>query len=183
MNNQKTLPSTRVSGEDLPTFENILTRSTSLQEHLLWQLNMSTLTDDEKKLGIEIIGNLNDDGYLAADLAELACNTSIQFEDAEEILKIMQNFDPVGVAARSVKECLMVQARFMKPRDELVEAVIEHHLGDLEKRNYHVICKALDADIPAIVGCTQIISSSSPSPVASSLNPTIPSTLPRTSTS
>jgi RNA polymerase sigma-54 factor len=164
VNNQKTLPSTRVSGEDLPTFENMLTRSTSLQEHLLWQLNMSNFTDEEKKLGLEIIGNLNDDGYLAADLTELARNTSIQMEDAEEILKMMQNFDPVGVAARSVQECLMVQAKFMKPRDELVESIIEHHLGDLEKRNYQAICKALDADIPDIVGCTQIIQQFEPKP-------------------
>lgn len=163
-NSQPQLPSTRISAEDLPSFENVLTRSIRLDEHLLWQLSMSELAEYEKKLGVAIIGNLNDDGYLMSPLEDLCKEYDIDLEDGEEILKIIQKFDPVGVASRTVKECLMNQAQIINPRNELVDTLIEHHLGDLEKKNYQQICKALDIDMAQLVAATKIIQQLEPKP-------------------
>lgn len=163
-NSQFNAPSSKIAPDDLPSFENILTKSTSLEEHLLWQLKMSNLTEVEEKLGEFIIGNLDEDGYLQASLEDLANEVSIDIEDAGEILKMIQHFDPIGVASRTLQECLLVQARFMKPRNEMVEAIIQNHLPDLEKRNLTNICKALQTDQDKVLECTKIIREFEPKP-------------------
>ena len=157
-------PSVKDMGEELPSFENVLTKTTSLEEHLEWQLSMATLLDEEKILGELIIRNLNDDGYLAADLKDLAEEAEIEFEDAEEVLKLIQKFDPVGVAARNLAECLMAQAQFLSPRQPLVEKLIESHLNDLEKRNYPKIAKECEAPVEDVVEATRVILEFEPKP-------------------
>jgi RNA polymerase sigma-54 factor len=157
-------PSMREINEELPSFENVLTKTTSLEAHLHWQLSMIALTDQEKKLGELIIGNLSDDGYLNADLAEMAKETGIELEDAEEILKIVHNFDPLGVGSRNLQECLAIQARFMVPRQPLVEQIIDKHLGDLERKNYQAVAKALSLPLDKIIDATRLILEFEPKP-------------------
>lgn len=158
-------PSMREVNEELPSFENVLTKTTSLEDHLTWQLSMaSTLTAQERKLGELVIGNLSDDGYLNADLADLAREAGMEFEDAEEVLKIVQNFDPVGVGSRNLQECLMIQARFMNPRQPLVEKIIENHLPDLERKNYPAIAKALSTPLEKVIEAIKLILEFEPKP-------------------
>ncbi|MBC7397619.1 MAG: RNA polymerase sigma-54 factor, partial [Bdellovibrionales bacterium] len=128
-----TAPSMKETSDESPTYENTLTKTSSLEEHLMWQLKMLRLMDNEEKLGQLIVASLNDDGYFEGDLPALATRAEIELEDAEEILKMIQNFDPIGIAARNLKECLLLQARFMTPRNELVEKIIEAHMVELEK--------------------------------------------------
>jgi RNA polymerase sigma-54 factor len=127
-------PSMREINEELPSFENVLTKTTTLESHLAWQLSMIALKEEEKKLGELIIGNLSDDGYLNASLEDLAKEVGMELEDAEEVLKIVHNFDPLGVGSRNLQECLTIQARFMNPRQPLVEQIITNHLGELERK-------------------------------------------------
>lgn len=136
-------PSMKESPEDLPSFESVLSKTTSLDEHLVWQLSMLTLSESEQILGEGIIGNLTEDGYLLTPLSELAQEAGVELEDAEEVLKLIHTFDPLGVAARDLRECLLIQAKFLNPRQPLVEKTIEDHLTDLEKKNYTNIEKAL----------------------------------------
>jgi RNA polymerase sigma-54 factor len=150
--------------EELPSFENVLTKTTSLEDHLAWQLSMVSLTETEKKLGELIIGNLSDDGYLNAVLADIATEAGIELEDAEEILKIVQNFDPVGVASRNLQECLLIQAKFMIPRHPLVEQIISHHLSDLERKNYQAIAKTLGISVGKVIEATKLILEFEPKP-------------------
>lgn len=157
-------PSMREINDELPSFENVLTKTTSLEEHLAWQLSMVALTESEKKLGELIIGNLSDDGYLNANLEDLARESAIEFEDAEEILKIVQNFDPVGVGSRNLQECLSLQAKFMNPRQPLVEQIIDHHLGDLERKNYSAIAKTLSIPLEKVIEATKLILEFEPKP-------------------
>ncbi|OFZ78656.1 MAG: RNA polymerase sigma-54 factor [Bdellovibrionales bacterium RIFOXYD1_FULL_53_11] len=157
-------PSMKEVNEDLPSFENILTKTTSLEEHLMWQLSMATFSEQEKKFGQLIIGNLSDDGYIKADFAELAREAGMELEDAEETLKLIQNFDPVGVASRNLQECLMAQARFMRPRQPLVEKIIETHLGELERKNYHAIARAEDTPLEKVIIATKLILELEPKP-------------------
>jgi RNA polymerase sigma-54 factor len=157
-------PSMREVNDELPSFENVLTKTTSLEDHLTWQLSMIALTEDEKKLGELIIGNLSDDGYLNASLEDLAIESKIDPEDAEEVLKIVQNFDPLGVGSRSLKECLAIQAKFLLPRHPLAEQIIDNHLGDLERKNYGAIAKTLGVPLEKVIEATKIILEFEPKP-------------------
>ncbi len=162
--NAGTLPSMKEVNEDLPSFENALTKTTSLEEHLLWQLSMVELRPEERRLGELIIGNLTDDGYLNADLADIAKETGMEMEDAEEFLKIVQNFDPLGVASRDLRECLLIQARLMNPRQPMVEKIIDTHLPELERKNYQAICRAMQIPIEKVIEATKLIMEFEPKP-------------------
>ena len=157
-------PSMREINEELPSFENVLTKTTTLEDHLSWQLSMVALTDDERRLGELIVGNLSDDGYLNANLEDLARETKLEFEDAEEVLKIVQNFDPLGVGSRNLQECLSIQAKFMVPRHPLVEQIIAGHLGDLERKNYNAISKVLGIPFDKVIEATRLILEFEPKP-------------------
>ena len=139
------LPSTREIPDELPNYENMVAAGTDLVSHLEWQVSMSDMTDDERNLAKLIIGNLSEDGFFTASLEDIARELDFNLEDAEEVLKMIQRFDPVGVAARDVRECLLVQARLLFDADSLVVKLIRDHLEDLEKRNLAVITKATGA--------------------------------------
>src|SRR5690606_35451143 len=96
---------------ELPPIENTLSTSSSLSDHLLWQLSLSSEDDERREIGEAIIGNVNDDGYLVASLDELAAMGPWSVEQVEAVLAMVQCFDPVGVAARDLQECLILQLR------------------------------------------------------------------------
>lgn len=156
--------SMKESLDELPSFESILSKSTSLEEHLMWQFSMITLTDNEKRFGQLVIGNLSDSGYLNAHIEEMAKECDLELEDAEEILKMIQHFDPIGVASRDLKECLMIQASFLKPRQELVEQLISNFLPELERKNYAQIAKTLALPIEKIIEATKVVMEFEPKP-------------------
>jgi RNA polymerase sigma-54 factor len=162
--NQPTTPSMREINEELPAFESILTKSTTLEDHILWQVSMTTFSPEEKKFATLVAGNLSDDGYLIANFEDLARESKLDLEDAEEILKMIRLFDPIGVGSRTLGECLMTQALLMKPRQELMEQIIQGHLADLEKRNYAAIAKTLNQPIEKIVEATKLILELEPKP-------------------
>src|SRR5437762_2213996 len=97
--------------KELPPIENTLATSSSLADHMMWQLSL--LSEDEKlrEIGSAIIGNLNDDGMLVASLDEIAAMGPWPIEQVEKALKVVQGFDPIGVAARDLQECLLLQIR------------------------------------------------------------------------
>ncbi len=164
VNNNAQLPSVRMNTEDLPSFENILTKTTTMNDHLLWQLNLSQLQNDERKLGELIIGNLSDDGYLLVPVEDIAREANMQAEDAYEVLKLMQKFDPLGVCSRNLQECLQIQAEFMVPRNEMVEKIIATHLPDLERKNYQNVARALGVSLDEVIVATKIILEFEPKP-------------------
>jgi RNA polymerase sigma-54 factor len=162
--NQPTSPSMREINEELPAFESILTKSTTLEDHILWQISMTTFSAEEKKFATLVAGNLSDDGYLIANFEDLARESKLELEDAEEILKMIRQFDPIGVGSRTLGECLMTQALLLKPRQELMEQIIIGHLADLERRNYAAIAKALNQSMEKIVEATKLILELEPKP-------------------
>ncbi|MGE3262506.1 MAG: RNA polymerase factor sigma-54 [Bacteriovoracia bacterium] len=139
------LPSTREIPDELPNYENMVAGVTDLVSHLEWQINMSDLTDQERTLAKMIVGNLSDDGFFIGSLEDICRELNFEMEDAEEVLKIIQRFDPIGVAARDLRECLLVQAELLYDKDSLVVNIIRNHLEDLEKRNVAAITKATGA--------------------------------------
>ena len=153
------------SREDVegPTWENVLTKDGSLTDHLLWQLHLSRFTELERSVGEQIIGNLDGNGYLAATFDEI----TVEGADAafiEEVLKKIQQFDPPGVAARDLKECLLIQLNILGSSNAVAEAIINEHLKDLETKNYHQIAKKLKVSLNAVLEAVALISSLDPKP-------------------
>ena len=114
-NQAPTPTSYQAPADGLPTLEATLGSKESLADHLRWQLRMTTVSDEEEHFINLVIGNLDADGYLKdATIEDLAVESNLELEDAEEVLKMVQMFDPVGVAARDLRECLLVQAEALE---------------------------------------------------------------------
>src|SRR5512145_1237484 len=151
---------------DAPTLDNILTESPSLTEHLMWQMKLSPFTEVEMRIGSQIVGNLDQNGYLCATLAEIAGLENSSEEEVERILKRVQEFDPPGVAARNLQECLLIQARIFTKERCLLESIISDHLKDLELKNYVHISRKLKVPLKEVETAVLLISKMDPKPGA-----------------
>ncbi|PYQ89851.1 MAG: RNA polymerase sigma-54 factor [Acidobacteria bacterium] len=100
--------------KELPPIENTLSTTSSLSDHLLWQLSMQTDDPLMREIGSAIVGNLDDDGYLVASFDELAAMGPWPVTEVERALKLVQAFDPTGVAARDLQECLLLHLRLLQ---------------------------------------------------------------------
>jgi RNA polymerase sigma-54 factor len=144
--------------------ENTLTRKASLEDHLIWQLRLSSLDQREQRIGATIIYNLDDDGYLETPLAELAAQLETTVEAVESVLKRVQRFDPPGVAARDLRECLLVQLQNLGMEESLAARIVRQHLDLLEKHRYGEIAKALGVGLEMVAEARRSIASLEPKP-------------------
>lgn len=151
---------------DAPTLDNVLTESPSLTEHLMWQMKLSPFTEDEMRVGSQIVGNLDQNGYLCATLAEVAQLESVGEDTVEKVLRRVQEFDPPGVAARNLQECLLIQARIFIKERNLLETIISDHLKDLELKNYVHIARRLKVPLKEVEIAVLLISKMDPKPGA-----------------
>jgi len=149
---------------DTPRFESFIARKESLNDHLLWQFIMTKPTREEERIASLIIGNLNKDGYLDVSTEEIAETSESALEKIEEILSLMQTFDPIGVCARNLRECLLIQANHLGLEDTIVTEIIADHLPNLEKKNYKAICKALKKSMDEVVSAVNVIKGLEPKP-------------------
>lgn len=158
-------PQIRLSTEEIPSLEATVSRKPTLHEHLLWQLQLSELGEQERRVGAFIIGNIDDSGYLKdITLEEIAEATGVSLEVAEKVLRKVQTFDPVGVAARDVRECLLIQARVHHPGNEKLERLILQHLGDLERKNFGAIARGLRCSLDEVKALVETVRSMDPKP-------------------
>lgn len=158
------LPVYRGNEDELPTYENTLTQPANLTDHLLWQLKLTNLAPKEMGVGESIIGNINEDGYLQCTLEEVATQTGADIHEVEAVLYRVQAFDPVGVGARDLKECLLAQIYDLDYQDEVLELIVENHLPDLEKKNYGAISKTLGITTDDVIERVKIIEELEPKP-------------------
>lgn len=128
----------------------LLTKKVSLQDVLLRQLGMFTNTDEEFRIGQEIIGNIDENGYLKAALDEFANTLNVTIDKVEGILKLIQEFEPAGVGARTISECLLIQLKIRNENDPLLLKIVEYHLEDVAKKNYTRIAKTLKEPLEKI---------------------------------
>lgn len=150
--------------DELPSFEQTMAKTTSLEDHLLWQLALSPLNKSEQEIGKSIIGNLDEDGYLRIPLEELAAESGMSSAQAIHVLKVIQAFDPVGVAARDLRECLLTQIEQLGLAGTLAEAIIRNHLADLERKRFAALAKSLGASVDSVVHATRVIEGLEPKP-------------------
>ncbi len=163
-NTLSSAPSMREIPEEMSSQENVLTKAVTLEDHLQWQLSMIACSENEYAFAIGVISNLGDDGYFTGDLQELATQAGLNFEDATEFLKVIQTFDPVGIASRNLQECLLVQAEMLDPKQHLVESIILSHMPELEKRNLPAISRALGVSLEKVAEAHKIITDFEPKP-------------------
>jgi RNA polymerase sigma-54 factor len=159
------MPAYRPDNEDLPSLEATLTRTASLNDHLVWQLKMSELDERLIGIGMIVLGNINPDGYLREPpLSEIAAEAECTEDEAEKVLEVIQTFDPVGVGARSLEECLLIQAIHLGEDDDLVVKIIKSHLGNLEKKNYQAIARDLKVPLEEVYEAAKVIMELDPRP-------------------
>ncbi|HUL61004.1 MAG TPA: RNA polymerase factor sigma-54 [Anaeromyxobacteraceae bacterium] len=174
-----TAPSNRgLADEELPGYEATLTKKTDLQDHLTWQLRLAGMTPEEERVAMLVIGNLDDDGYFKMPpvegeaeesatrdpLVRVAFEAGVGIEFAEAVLKKVQQLDPVSIAARDLRECLLLQVRHINADTPEIVAIIERHLKHLESKNYAAIAKDLKVPIEEVVKAVKVISRLEPKP-------------------
>ena len=154
-----------VSPDDLPSYENMVSKGQSLQEHLEWQIRMESLSAEQLNLCLDIIGNIDDEGYLEVPFDEIVARSEIDDRDeALGMLGLIQHLDPVGCGAQNIEECLGIQARMLSERSPLVELIIERNLKDLEKKDYNKIAKDFGVSKEKVKEAEEIIMGLNPKP-------------------
>src|SRR6187549_3615848 len=118
--------------KELPPIENTLSSKASLADHLMWQLGLQTTDETLKEVGAAIIGNIDDDGYLVASVNEIAALGNWGPALVEKALEHVQTFDPVGVGARDLQECLLLQIRHLGLAGSIAETIVRDHLRLLQ---------------------------------------------------
>lgn len=141
--------------------------ATSLATHLSRQLSLVTNDPQILKTGEEIIGNIDDDGFLKVSLEEIAQTVGVPFSVAQNALSLIQTFDPVGVGARDLRECLLIQIDRLGKIEEVEAAVVSHHLSELGRKKYQDIARALKLPVERIQAAAQFIGTLQPRPGAS----------------
>lgn len=136
--------------DDAPSFEQFLTHSPSLGEHLEWQLNLLDLPSAVENAGIIIIGNLDNDGRLSSTIEEIAQMSQCSSELAEKARLEVMHLDPVGCAAFDVKECLVVQLRTLEGDTSTAQMLVSDHFEDLQPHRLQHLMKSTGLDIERI---------------------------------
>ncbi|MFH1727104.1 MAG: RNA polymerase factor sigma-54 [Pseudomonadota bacterium] len=149
--------------DEIPSFENTMSKKHSLKDHLEWQLKLSSIDVKEDEIGNMIIGNLNDDGYLESDLEDIASQCKAEIGEVERVLRKIQDFDPLGVAARDLQECLILQTRSLE-NPHIIQQMIKEHLHHMEIKNYKAIQKAMGITEDDVIDAVKQISKLEPKP-------------------
>jgi RNA polymerase sigma-54 factor len=161
-------PQTGMAGarddDERRSLEATLTKRPALPDHLKWQLQLSSFSDAETRAAHVVIGNLDDDGYLRATLEEVAVGADVSLEAAASALEKVQSFDPTGVAARDLRECLLLQVRALGLDDPLVTRILENHLDALQRRDLRGIARVLGVSLEEVAAAAKVISGLEPRP-------------------
>lgn len=162
--NQKPPQSGMAGSEEIMNYENVITASQTLHDHLYWQVKMTGFSQEEEVAADALIGHIDDDGYLKVPLEQISEEEKLDLGLLEDTLSLIHEFDPAGVGARNLKECLLIQAKHLEEDTNDLVMLINNHLKDLEKKNYEVIAKALNREVEDIIEICKIIYAMAPYP-------------------
>ena len=156
----------RVAGgeDDRPSLEATYTRRASLGEHLEWQLQVMDLTEAEREIADWVIGNIDDRGFLRSTVEEVARQASASEEDVERVLAAIQTLDPLGVGARDLRECLLIQIDAKHVGGPLVREIVDQHIDLLQKKDFRGLAKATGREIEVVAAAAKVIGSLEPRP-------------------
>jgi len=146
------------------TYERPEVYQENLTDHLLSQLHMTGLPPDEILIGEYVIWNINGVGYLSMDVETIAENLQVDPDRVDAILNLIQRFDPVGIGARNLQECLLIQLLEEKPVVPTAVAILRDHFEDFKNKRYEKIAKSLEIEIDAIKQTINHITKLNPKP-------------------
>tara|TARA_B100001248_G_C27398210_1_gene467438 strand:- start:937 stop:2370 length:1434 start_codon:yes stop_codon:yes gene_type:complete len=158
------MPSTGVGNDEILNYENVLSTSQSLHDYLMWQMGLCGFNEEEMELGATLIGYVDDDGYVKTPVEEIAKDEELDLKELEDMFPLLQEFDPPGVFARNLKECLLIQAKHLEEDTNDLVYIIQNHLPNLEKKNYNAIAKDMDLELEDVIEMCKIIYEMDPKP-------------------
>jgi RNA polymerase sigma-54 factor len=150
--------------KESPSFEQFLSSQQTLGEYLMWQLRLTPTSDDVREAAEEIIGNLNDDGYLEGTREEIAAVGPWPAETVNEAFDVVAQLDPVGVGAANLQECLLVQLRAHGDGERLAATLIRDHFHKLQNHKLPELARELGVPVEAIVEEMKLIRQLEPRP-------------------
>ena len=150
-------------------YERIPVTKITLYDHLLIQLSFLKITDRERRIGEEVIGNIGEDGYLTCSLAEVGEALKDELKDLTEeelelVLKKIQTCDPSGVGARSIQECLLIQLEEQGQQESLTYRIVKDHFNQLSQHKWSEIARAIGVNQKEVQDQADLISGLEPKP-------------------
>ncbi len=153
-----------IERKEVPSLENILTRTPSLWDHLNWQANLTFFDAQDREIAQQIIGNINEDGYLVTSAEEIAEPCRVTPEKVNEIRRKIMTFDPVGVGSLNLREALLAQMDYLRMTNETTRAIVNQHLPLLEKSDFSQVAKILQISLSEVKFHIEIIKGLDPTP-------------------
>lgn len=150
--------------DEIMNYENLISTTTSLHDHLTWQLGLGGFNDEEQHVMAILISYVDDDGYVKTPLEEISAEEEVSVQELVEMIPFLQEFDPAGVGARDLKECLLIQAKHIEEDTNDLVQLINDHIKDLEKKNYGGIAKTMNVPMEDVIEMCKIIYSMDPKP-------------------
>ena len=144
--------------------ERYVSSDVTLPEHLLFQMQCAELSSEEKRIGDYIIESLDENGYLTSSAKEMAEAMGVSEEESEAVLSVIQTFDPLGVGASDLQECLLIQLRQQGQLTELFELVIRNHLKDLAENRLGTIAREMGISTGEVQLISDVIRMLEPKP-------------------
>ncbi len=156
----------RQQGEEMPTLEQTLANQETLQEHLIWQLNLRQLVDADREIALEIVGALDHNGFLTGShpCEDIAIRLEVSVDHVARVLTKVQELEPTGIAARDLKECLLIQLERLDDPHPLARVLIENYMPELEKRSFQAIAKKEGTTLEDVSAALKVIRTLDPRP-------------------
>jgi len=154
----------RPNDDENPNMESFLTKPPTLREHLLRQLMIEAKTPIYIEIGQEVIGNIDDDGYLKATAEEMAESLGKALDEVEAVIAMVQGFEPYGICSHDLRECLLLQLNAQGKKDSLCWKIIESYLPECGKKQFLNIAKTLGVSVEEVKDCIHKISGLEPKP-------------------
>lgn len=146
------------------SFEQYTGQETDLYDHLLWQLRFSDADDEIRQIGEVIIGNIDENGYLRATDEEISEAANAGIERVGTALHLVQGFDPPGIAARDLQECLLLQIKALNLSGTLVEHIVLNNMADIEKKRYQQIARQYGVPLDDVLAAVKVVEGLEPKP-------------------
>ncbi|NQT06007.1 MAG: RNA polymerase factor sigma-54 [Candidatus Omnitrophica bacterium] len=150
--------------------ESLITKPLTLQEHLVRQLHLLAESGEDRRIGEEIVGDIDDNGYLNCSIEDVARSTESTPLKASKVLSLIQTFDPVGVGAMDLRECLLLQLRAKGDNKSLAYKIVDKFLPYLKNKRYKYIAQKLKVRLEKIKEAIKEIARLEPKP-GCSFNP------------
>lgn len=157
-----------------PSYDQFASRELDLSDHLLWQLRLSDADEETREIGEIVIGNIDENGYLRVTDEEIAQTSGAEMEKVRAAVDLVQGFDPPGIAARNLQECLLLQLRAVNLQGSLVEQIVLKNMADVEKKRYQQIARQYTVSLDTVMAAIRVIEGLEPKPARnfSNLTPT-----------